>query len=109
MDLAGIDRLETVEAAEQGRFSRAGSADQGHDRAGSYLGIDAAQHAARAKALTHVEQANHRLRAHGSAPASASASCTGSKRRSMRRAQRASGKLIRKYSAAHIRPGVIQS
>src|SRR6185295_18040964 len=59
LDLAGVERLEVVEAAEQGRLAAARRADDGDGLARRDRCGDADQHLARAVALRERADADH--------------------------------------------------
>jgi len=68
-DRAGVDRLECVDAAEQGGLSRAGGADEADHLVLAHGQVDAAQHRVVAEALldpAHVQECG--VRHAGSSP-----------------------------------------
>ena len=96
-DAARVDRLEQVDAAQQGRLAGAGRADQADDLVLLEREVDAAQHLELAERLVHVLHAE-RL-AHASLPAC----CRRRSRATSQSVNRASGIVIATKSVAATR------
>ncbi len=61
LDPAGVDLLEVVDAAQEGRLPGAGRADHADDLAAAHLEVDALQHLEPAEALVDVGRADDRV------------------------------------------------